>query len=163
MSIFKKEVTPAPEITGIDVLRRTLRAWSERSAVLNAVARDVDGVGIEKLDSFMHGRTDLSAEILARLTTVMYGGHAVYDVESGMLKSAYADRPTPSYTVPEPYKPPADFVIARPTIGPQPVKPSTTKTTTKRDGWLGEYFPTPVEPPVVREKPREPFVRLRET
>lgn len=160
MGIFRKEVMPAPETSGVDVLRRTLRAWSNKSAVLIAVARDVDGVGLEKLDSFMHGKTDLSAEILQRLTTVMYGGHAVFDPESGMLKSAYADRPTLSYTVPEPYRPPADFVIARPTIGPQPIMPPAAKTTTKRDGWLGEYFPTPVEPPVVRKK-REPFVRAR--
>ncbi|UGX96771.1 hypothetical protein G6321_00017155 [Bradyrhizobium barranii subsp. barranii] len=162
MSIFKKEVIPAPEISGTDVLRRTLRAWSNKPAVLHAIARDVDGVGVGMLEDFASGRIDLSTEVLQRLVKVMHGGHAVFDPESGMLKSAYADRPTRSYTAPDPYRPPADFVIARPTIGPQPAEPPTTRVTNKRDGWLGKFFPTPVEPPVVQKR-REPFVRLRET
>ena len=139
--------------------------------VWNAIIRDVKGLSPQMLDSFVAGK-DLSVEVLKDLTKVMLNGHAVYDEASGMLKTAYDAPPIPMGY------PPDAFVHHDPKVAKmqaacrealkaaessrttgiklEPAAP----TTTKREGWLGEFFPTPVK--VSEPVRRERFIRKRE-
>jgi hypothetical protein len=67
MSLFGREAAPpeAPTITGIDVLRNTLKA---ATACLQRCAIYIPGVGLALLDGFIAGRADLNDEQLQALT-----------------------------------------------------------------------------------------------
>jgi hypothetical protein len=161
MNIFKRNEAAAeePNINGVHALRARLAAWSAKPAVLQAVARDVEGVGIGSLQDFIAGKREFSAEILVALTMVVYEGHAVFDPVSMMLKSAYKDQPVRSFVRPDPYKPPADYVVVR-SGGLRGLQASETKTTMERMGWLGTFYPVAEKAPEPAK--REKFVRLRE-
>ncbi|MGM4959829.1 hypothetical protein [Bradyrhizobium sp. 604_D8_N2_3] len=160
MSLFSK--TPdVPPPNGVDVLRARLKAWSGKPGAINAVVRDVEGLGLAKLQDFIEGRFTPSIEVLQQLTKAAFSGYAILDGQTLMLRSAYEDQPQRSFTPPDPFQPEAKQ-MPRYERGPQPAKPKRVATTTKRDGWAGEFFRTKVEPPAVREKQRERFVRLRE-
>jgi hypothetical protein len=160
MNIFKHKeaIVEEPNISGVDIIRARLAAWSAKPAVLQAVARDVEGVGIGSLQDFIAAKREFSAEILVALTKVVYAGHAVFDPVSMMLKSAYEDQPVRSFVRPDPYQPPADHVVAR--AGGLRLPPPQTKTTTERKGWLGTFYPVAEKAPEPAK--REKFVRLRE-
>ena len=104
MNVFsRKEVTPEPTITGVDVLRRTVKASDAKAGVLLAIVREIDGIGISTLEAFAAGKTDLSVELLQKLTKVLYP-HSELDLESGMLRSANR-APSTSYITPDRFVP----------------------------------------------------------
>lgn len=163
MSLFKK-VEDDPPITGIDVLRDTLKIWSSKPGVLRALARDIDGIGISQLEDFAAGKlASFPPPIMRRLAEEIFGGFAVFDPETDMLRPV-AREPAKAFVRTEPFDPtncPQVVRVDRNRIGPQPVKASPVKTTTQRAGWLGSFPARPLPQAVIRAKPREPFVRAR--
>jgi hypothetical protein len=164
MSLFKKEPPPPPPETGIMLLRRTVKARDHKAGALHAIVREIPGLSISALEDFANGRAELPRPLLQALAKEIYGAGLDDD---DML---YQLNPPPVSTigiVPPRFDPDKCPTVYRhdpnkSRIGPQPVKPSEAKTTTRRAGWRDPGFARPVETPVVREKPpqRAPFVRL---
>ena len=144
-----------------------LRAWHSQPGRSAAIVRDTKGLGPAALDAFANGADNLSIEVLKDLTRVMLGGYVIFDAESGMLKSAYAnDPPALAGIPPEPYVNP-DPTIAQAQAayraalkaargperrGPELAKPELVQTTTKRAGFLGDFFRSPYSRQRLREK-----------
>jgi hypothetical protein len=145
MSIFKtKDTGPERVVTGVDVLRQTLKARDHKAGVLLAVVREVEGLGITQLEAFTDGKADLSVAMLQKLTKILYP-HSEYDPESGMLRAAnrkitlgYAVNYPPRF---DPKSSPYCYKHDRnaPLLAPQPVKPEKPKVKTSRPGWVGGW------------------------
>jgi hypothetical protein len=141
MNLFKRNEVVAPEtITGIDVLRRTVRARDSKGGVLKAVVREIDGLSLSTLEDFAAGKAELSVAILQKLATILYDG-CEYDPESGLMRSANRQEPKPAGIPPAPldrnyahhYIPQFDPSAPRPNFNPGP--PITKPWSSKRPGW----------------------------
>ena len=123
------------------------------------------------LESVAAGADNLSVEIMKDLTKVMLCGHAAYDETTGMLKSTNDAPPTSIGIAPEPWRHPdakiaaaqeaykAALKAAAPELRMPPASAQPVQTTTKRPGFLGEFFPVAVKSP--EPERREKFVRAR--
>ena len=139
MSIFKtKDPAPEPVVTGIDVLRQTVKARDHKAGALKAIASGIDGIGMSNLEAFINGG-DLKVETLQALAKVLYDG-SEYDPESGLLRSANKTPPK-TYVHPPRWDPKSHpYYVAPREPGayyppPKPVKPVPTKPQGPRPGW----------------------------
>ena len=55
---------------------------AKQTRMLGCHLRDVDGIGPQTLENFVHGKIELSDKIMIDLDS----GHVVFDVETKMLK-----------------------------------------------------------------------------
>ncbi len=123
MSLFSKRdsVMTEPTVTGIDVLRQTVKARNRSPHALSLIAREVDGVSASALEDFAAGKADLSVEILKALTKVLYPG-AEFDPDHNLLQ-------TPSLPArPMGIKPPPYDPAKHPSYHPPPAGPHTRGT-----------------------------------
>lgn len=140
MSLFRKELpAPAPPLeTGIDVLRRTLKARDHKAGSLLAICRDISGLGIADLENFAAGKIMLKRELLQGIAKELYG--AKLD-DNDMLTPLIVNVPKPLCTAmppkfdakSSPYHFPYD--PAAPMRFPQPVKPVPPLAKIPRAGW----------------------------
>jgi hypothetical protein len=175
MMLFNRKPTePEPEISGADALRLRLNTWKNKPGCWHAIVRDVKGIRHHSLQAFADGADNLTVDVLKDLTKVMMNGHVIYDEASGKLKSAYADNPPTSIgIVPGPYINPNPTIAAaqaalqaamKTAAGPERSAPRSAAPpvpmTTKRPGFIGDFYPVAVKAPEPVKK--EKFVRLRE-
>ena len=90
--LFGKEAEPEALVTGIDVLRLTVHARNKNPRALALIAGEIPNVSLGMLEDFAANRGDLNVEALQALTKALYQ-FAVFDVESGMLKSPRKGEP----------------------------------------------------------------------
>jgi hypothetical protein len=141
MNLFEKKTAPDEPVTGVTALRQTVAARNKSPHALTAIAREIDGVGVAALEAFGTGRANLSIGNLQKLTKVLYGGHAEFDPDSGMLRSAYRAEPKPLCAAyPKFAAPPSMGLGSYENGAPQPVKPEKPKEKKSRPGWIGGLF-----------------------
>jgi hypothetical protein len=89
MSLFRTEAEP--EVTGIDVLRKTLAARMSQGA-LALIASNIPGTGVSALEDWVRGGKTPPPAVLSLLAKELYGGHVELS-ETGMLRSANKQAP----------------------------------------------------------------------
>jgi hypothetical protein len=127
----------------------------------NGIDREAPNLTVGQLEAFTNGGVDLAVELKKALTELLFDSHAIFDPESKMLKSAYADRPR----LPTPVAPPSFVFVpgvhyVAQAAGNAPCR-QPKATSRSRPSWAGEYYPTKVEPNEQPRKVKEPFVRTR--
>ena len=133
MSLFSPTKDAPPAVTGVDVLRRTLYARLAKGA-LAQIASNISGVGIAALEDFARGHGQLSPAILSLLAKELFGNHVELS-ETGMLRSANREEPTPFATAIPPQwdpsaHPPVPLTASTNGKPPKPVPPRQP-----RPGW----------------------------
>jgi hypothetical protein len=137
MGLFEKKSEPEPVVTGIDILRKTVKARNKSPHSLTLLAREIEGVGAGQLEAFAEGKADLSVEALQKVAKLLYQS-AEYDVASGMLISVKAPTRSLCAAYPPTYQPPPDAydlvaVAKRPLLTLPPASPPKKLS---RPGWL---------------------------
>ncbi len=140
MNLFSKPAMAEPTVTGVDVLRATVKARNRSPHAMSLIAREIDGVSASTLEDFAAGKADLSVATLKALTKLFYP-NAEYDEELNLLRSlAKEAKPIgikpPAYN-PErhsPHHPPA-APRTRGAATIASVKPAPPAKPTGRPGW----------------------------
>jgi hypothetical protein len=139
MNMFgKKETAMSEEITGVTVLRQTVKSRNKSPTALTLIASEIDGVGSGRLEDFANGKADLSTAQLQALAKILYP-HSEYDPESGKLRPANREEPKKLCTAyPEPATGSAPVVstgIGRGFVPETPPPPQPSKPAGTRPGW----------------------------
>lgn len=133
-------------VTGIDVLRQTVKARNRSPHALSLIAREVDGASASALEDFAAGKIDLGVEILKSLTKILYP-NAEFDPAANLLRPLSA--PTrPMGITPPPYDPAKHSPHHPPPVGPHTRATSgiatvTPAAPTKRvgtPGWANRWW-----------------------
>ena len=127
------------QITGVEALRRKAIACANKSGVLHALVRDIEGLGLTAIREFAVGRRDLKIELLQALAKEFF--NAGLDAD-GMLYplNPLVDRPLRGrlFTAIRSENLAALFSdrCELPRNGPQPARPEPPKEPTgPRPGW----------------------------
>src|SRR4051812_44667058 len=98
-------------VTGVTVLRQTVRARNRSPNALTLIAREV-GVSASTLEDFAANRADLDVATLKALTPILHP-HAEYDEESGLLRSSNRNPPMLAGIPPAPFKHTRPYIVPK--------------------------------------------------
>src|SRR4051794_26605162 len=122
-----------PSRTGVDVIREALRQRAMKGS-LAFIARDLS-IAVNNLNAFTFQGADLPNDQLQLLAEHLFGGAAIYDVVTKLLKSANTAEPAVLSMRPDPILPKPVDTTPRPgpvyASGPKP-PPAAPRT---RPGW----------------------------